>query len=135
MAKKSILIQKDDNIKINYLLENLDTKEETLMQDIIVNVSTLDTALQERIISSMVGSWFSVDLEKVCEERLLRINTSKYKNVGVGEYVVLDVQNEDNHKVIGKLIKKTTKYTIFDLKTPLEDGNWRVSVEILEVIR
>lgn len=134
MGAQNRLIQKDDYIKITYFLENLDTKENTLKEDVVVKVSDLDIRLQSEIINSLVGGWFCIELQKVEEERFLKVNTSKYKNIEVGEFVVLNIQNKEEHRLVGKIIKKTTKYTLFDLKTPFEDSNWRVSVEILDTV-
>ena len=134
MSRYNGLIKKEDNIKINYLLENMDTKENFLKENIIVKVSDLDSNLQKQIVNSLVGSWFCIDYPKIEEERHLKIHTSKFKNTDVGEFIILEVENEHNHKLIGKVIKKTTKYTLFDLKTPFEEFNWKVSVEVLDVI-
>lgn len=134
MSKINDLINAEDNIKINYLLENLDTNESFLKENIIVNVSQLDTELQKQIINSRPGSWFCINFHKVEADRHLKIHTSKFKNAEIGDFIVLDVDNAVQHKLVGKVIKKTTKYTLFDLKTPFEEFNWKVSVEVLEVI-
>lgn len=135
MARNTNLIKKDDLIEINYFLENLDNNENFLKENVVVKVSSLDLALQKEIINSVIGFWFSINYDKVEEEKLLKLNTSKFKDLELNSFILLEVKNEDNHKVVGKLVKKTTKYSIFDLKTPFEDNNWKVSVEILDILQ
>lgn len=127
------LLTENDTIKFSYLLENIDTKEEIFVENKIIKIIDLHLSFKSQIIGQIIGSWICFDLKKNVSKSTETFPITRFKKLEIGTFINITLSDTQD-SIIGKLIDKNKSHATFNIIHPIDDSNWKVSIEVLELI-